>query len=104
MVVINGISDIASLLEALKGAYGSTRLPNGLNVIYQGQFVHFNGIFSGNSDAIQIPSLPVRVAVIFSGDMESCCSIAEPSAGFVKVPAKMKGKRFSVFASCILNN
>ena len=104
MVVINSSSDLAGLIEAVKGTYGTTRLPNGLNVIYQGSFVHFNGFFSGDGDAIQIPTLPVRVAIIFSGDDETCCTIAEPNASFVKIPAKMKGKRFTIFASCILNN
>ena len=104
MNVINGTeTDKKTLFEALKGQYGTVRMENGIAVLYAGRMVHFSGYFDGKQDVIEIPKLAARVPVIFAGDDFSCMSLAEPNAGFVKVPDAAKQKRFAVIADCVLN-
>lgn len=90
--------------EALQGEYGSFRMANGILVRKQGQLVFFQGHFDGSQETIEIPKLPIRVPLMFTGDTFGCCVLAEPNAGFVKVPELARGKRFVVFATGLLNN
>lgn len=98
-------TDEKTLLEALKGQYGTLRMRNGVFVLFQGRLVHLSGLFDGTQEVIEIPKLPERVPVIFTGDDFSCMSLAEPNAGFVKVPVlvKEKKKKFAIIADCVLN-
>lgn len=96
-------SDKKELLEALRGEYGNVTMSNGITARIQGGLLHFQGFFDGKQDVIEIPKVPSRVPVTFSGDNFSCSSLAEPNSGFVKVPTSAKGKRFIVLATAILN-
>lgn len=104
MLNINGeIKDQKDVSEALKGYHGYTVLSNGIECVYMGRFVHFEGLFNGSQDVIEIPKIPKRCVVLFCGEDFSCISIAEAKAGFVNVPEQARGKIFSVMANCGLN-
>lgn len=96
-------TDEMTLKEALKGEYGTLRMGNGVSVLFQGRLVHIGGYFDGTQDVIEIPKLPARIPVIFTGDDFACMSLAEPNAGFVNVPDTAKGKKFAIIADCVLN-
>ena len=97
--------DEKTLIEALKGRYGTLRMSNGVCVLFQGRLVHLSGYFDGTQEVIEIPKLPDRMPVIFTGDDFTCMSLAEPNAGFVGVPelVKEKRKKFAIIADCVLN-
>lgn len=92
-----------ALGEALKGKYGTYTMSNGIKVLYQGAMIHYEGAFDGSQNVIEVPVTSSRIAVMFTGDSGSCCSIVEPDNGFVNVPKAMKGNRFFVLATGILN-
>lgn len=91
------------LSDALRGFYGVERLANGIEVLWQGRLLHFSGFFDGTPEVVEIPKLPARVPVLFSGEDFSCVSVAEPNSGFVKVPETARGKKFVVLGDCALN-
>lgn len=104
MININGtVGDEKKLAEALKGFYGTNRLSNGIEVFYQGRFVFFEGLFDGSQDVIEIPKIPKRCIVHFTGEDFACIAVAEANAGFVKVPDAARQKKFSIMANCGLN-
>ena len=95
--------DEKTLIEALKGQYGTLRMSNGVFVLFQGRLVHLSGHFDGTQEVIEIPKLPERMPVMFAGDDFACMSLAEANAGFVKVPEKARNKKFAILADCVLN-
>lgn len=97
----NGLNK--SLTEALRGEYGTYTMANGIRVLVQGRLVHFEGEFSGNEESVEIPRIPSRFTIIFTGDDYSCSTISEPNAGFVCVPSVARGKRFVILSTGILN-
>lgn len=104
MIRIDGnTKDEKTIIEALKGKYGTLRMSNGVCVLFQGRLVHLSGYFDGKQEVIEIPNLPERMPVIFAGDNFTCMSIAEPNAGFVKVPDTARQKKFAIIADCVLN-
>lgn len=96
-------TDQKTLLEALKGDYGTSVAPNGMVVTKAGRIVQYWGAFNDSAEVVEIPVLPERHPVTFTGDDFACCAIAEAGSGFVSVPEAAKGKRFVVFATCLLN-
>lgn len=100
----SGIFDEKNIVEALKGEYGTFDLSNGIRVNKSGRMVQYWGTFSNRAEVVEIPVLPERHPVTFSGDNFSCCSIAEANSGKIKVPSIARGKRFVVSAMCILNS
>lgn len=98
-------TDEKTLIEALKGQYGTLRMSNGVYVLFQGRLVHLSGYFDGKQEVIEVPKLPERFPVIFAGDDFTCMSLVEPNAGFVGVPAlvREKQKKFAIIADCVLN-
>ena len=92
-----------ALLDALRGEYGEYRMSNGIRVLHQGRFIHFEGTFGSGEESVEIPRVASRLAVIFTGDGFSCAVITEPNAGFVCVPPLAKGKRFAILSTGILN-
>ena len=91
------------LAEALRGNYGIERMSNGIQVLFQGRFMHFSGFFDGSQTAIEIPKVAAKIPVMFTGEDFSCMAVAEPNAGFVAVPDTAKEKKFVVWADCMLN-
>lgn len=104
MIHINKSSDLIDLLEAAKGDYYDFTLGNGIIGIVQGRLLHFNGCFDGTQNVIEIPKINYRIPVLFTGENFSCMSLAEPNAGFVKVPDIAKQKKFVVFSTITLNS
>ena len=107
MIHIDGENkDFKEMSQALKGDYGMNRLSNEIEVFYMGRFVYFEGYFNGSQKVIEIPKIPKRVIVHFSGDDFDCIAIAEANAGFVGVPSfvQEKHKMFAISANCGLNN
>ena len=96
-------TDRDTLLEALRGDYGVEVMPNGITVLHAGRLVHFSGLFNGTQEVIEIPKLPARIVVLFAWNECACIALAEPNAGFVKVPGAARGKSFAVCADCVLN-
>lgn len=101
---IDKTSSMASIVEAIGGDYGTATLKNGIRFRFQGGLFRFEGFFSGSEDVIEIPNIPTRIVVMFSNEEGCFGTIAEPGAGFVRVPEKIKGGMFSVFSTGILNN
>lgn len=99
----NGTTEKNDFLDALRGDYGNFEQPNGIKGRFQGGLLHFQGIFSGNIDVLEIPRVPSRLPVVFTGDDFSCCVVVEPNAGFVKVPSLARGKRFVILSTAVLN-
>jgi hypothetical protein len=93
-----------TVLDALKGEYGTNTQPNGLCVTHSGRLVLLWGAFSKGADAVEIPKIPVRFPVLFSGDDSACSVPVEPNAGFVSVPEAFKTKRFMVMGFALLND
>lgn len=97
-------NDEKTLVEALKGEYGTYDMSNGIRVTKAGRIVQWWGSFTDTAEAVEIPTLPERYPVTFSGDDFSCVSIAEAGSGIMSVPAAARGKRFVVFGTCLLNS
>ena len=96
-------SDVKTLCEALKGEYGTVDMSNGIRVTKAGRIVQWWGAFDDGAEVVEVPVLPERYPVTFSGDGFSCVAIAEAGNGFLAVPDTAKGKRFVAFATCLLN-
>ena len=92
-----------ALCEALKGEYGTYAMQNGITVTKAGRLVQFWGPFDATAEAVEVPVLPERYPITFSGDDFSCGAVVEAGSGSVPVPALARGKRFFVFANCLLN-
>ena len=95
--------DNETLADALRGEYGTYDMSNGIRVTKAGRVVHFWGSFPKGTKALEIPKLPERFPVIFTGDYSSCCKIAEANSIILDVPQSMRGYRFTIFATILLN-
>lgn len=102
-VIDSSVTDGKALSNALQGVYGRVTMSNGIECLYQGQFLHFSGYFDGTQEVIEVPKVSVRIPVVFVGDDFSCMSLVEPDAGFVKVPETARRKKFVILADCVLN-
>ena len=96
-------SDQKTLCEALKGEYGTVDMSNGIRVTKAGRVVQWWGSFGDGTEVVEVPVLPERYPAIFTGDDFSCVAISEAGNGFLEVPEAARGKRFVVFATCLLN-
>lgn len=93
-----------TLLDALRGEYGTSAMSNGITVTKAGRMVLFWGAFPAGTETVEVPKLPVRFPLLFSGDEGACCVPVEPLAGFVGVPATFRKKRFIVSGFALLND
>lgn len=94
--------DSVEVLDALRGDYGDVSLPNGIRGRFQGGLYHFEGLFDGSQETVEIPRIPHRIVVMFAGDDFACGVLVEPNAGFVAVPESARGKRFAVLSNGML--
>lgn len=97
-------TDEKTLLEALKGEYGTYDTSNGIRITKAGRIVQWWGTFPETASVVEIPVLPERYPVTFSGDDFSCVAIAEANSRTITVPTFVQGKRFVIFGSCLLNS
>lgn len=105
MIRINTNTDEKrTLLDALRGEYGTSAMPNGMTVTKAGRIVMFWGAFPAGTEAVEVPKLPVRFPLLLSGDDGACCVPVEPSAGFVGVPEAFRKKRFVASGFALLND
>lgn len=91
-----------TLVEALKGDYGTVELPNGVTLTKAGRFHAVWGAVSGDVSVLEVPSLPVRYPLLFSGDSATASVVVEPNKGFVDVPQSVRGSRFVVMGFALL--
>lgn len=90
------------LVEALKGDYGTTETDSGITITKVGRLQMIWGAFDGTTGILEVPSLPVRYPLLFSGDDVTAAVVVEPDSGFVDVPDSVKGNRFVVMGFALL--
>lgn len=96
--------EMKTILDALKGEYGTLAMSNGMNVGKAGRLVLLWGAFSAGADAVEIPKIPARFPLLFSGDPGTRVVLAEPGTGFVRVPELFRKVRFVAMGFALLND
>ncbi len=96
-------TDEKTLLEALKGDYGTIDMANGIRVTKAGRVVHFWGAFPKGTTAFEVPKMTERYPLLFSTESGSMSKLIEPNRNIVDVPFGLRTSKFIVLATILLN-